>query len=118
MSRETVNSYYIPVCVFNVLSLLTRLIASPRDTYHAATVKLQVIVVIPWALGGICSKTCKYAQIYNRRTLVSLTLSFQVEFIVLFLFTGVAASAAQQLWLVVTLDVLISSVHVQSHPVA
>ena len=53
MSRETVNSYYIPVCVFKVLSLLTRLIASPRNTYHAATVKLQVIVVIPWALGGM-----------------------------------------------------------------
>ena len=34
MSRETVNSYYIAVCVFNVLSLLTRLIASPRDAHH------------------------------------------------------------------------------------
>ena len=56
MSCETVNSYYIPVCIFNVLSLLTRLIASPRDTYHAATVKLQVVVVVPWALGGMLQR--------------------------------------------------------------
>ena len=82
MSCETANSYYIPVCVFNVLSLLTRLITSPRDTYHAATIKLQVIVVVPWALGRtVFSKTGKYAQIYNRRTLLNLTMSFQVGFL-------------------------------------
>ena len=78
---------------------------------------IEAIVVVPWALCGICSSTGD-AQIYNTRIVLSFInccvrlVLFRLKFIVLFL-SSMEWPAPQQLWLVVTLDVLIASLYRQ-----